>query len=199
MLAGGAGTRLGGGKPVRPFAGRRLLDHAAAAAVAAGAPWAISVRRDAEFATGSGAPVLFDPPDIEGPLAGLYAGLAWAERSSARALLTIPVDTPFVPADFAQRLEAVVFARGAPAAVAASAGLRHPACALWSTALREPLTVYAGSGRRSLHGFAESVGAVEVEWPVLDHDPFFNVNTAADLAAAERAHDAAERRRLARA
>jgi molybdopterin-guanine dinucleotide biosynthesis protein A len=45
---------------------------------------------------------------------------------------------------------------------------------------------YLASGRRSLRGLAETVGYVAVDWPTDPEDPFFNINTSADLVEAER-------------
>ena len=41
------------------------------------------------------------------------------------------------------------------------------------------------ASRRSLQGFAETVGYRAIEWPA-DPDPFFNINSAEDLTEAER-------------
>jgi molybdopterin-guanine dinucleotide biosynthesis protein A len=45
---------------------------------------------------------------------------------------------------------------------------------------------YLSDGQRSLKGFASLIGRREVEWPAEPFDPFFNVNTAEQLAEAER-------------
>ena len=72
-------------------------------------------------------------------------------------------------------------------AVAASDGRLHPVCALWRTAVVPTLVRRAGEGRLSLRGLGEAVGCAVVEWPVEGGDPFININTAEDLAAAEAA------------
>jgi molybdopterin-guanine dinucleotide biosynthesis protein A len=120
-------------------------------------------------------PLLIDPPELAGPLAGLASALN-VEREF---VLTIPCDMPFLPDDLPDRLVPALAGHGA--ALAASDGRVHPVCGLWRTAARTRLASYAAAGRRSLIGFAEAIGYVAVAWPA---DVLFNVNTDHDLAEA---------------
>lgn len=165
ILAGGAGRRIGGGKPQRLLAGRALIDRALGLARG----WSDDVR-----IAGPGGD-LADAPDIAGPLGGLVAALGLG-----REILTIPCDMPFLPEDLPARLVG-----DAAAIVAMSHGRLHPVCGLWRPAARDGLDAYLATGRRSLHGFAEAVGYQAVEWDIDPIDPFFNVNDEADLARAE--------------
>jgi len=70
--------------------------------------------------------------------------------------------------------------------MADSGGALHPVCALWSISALDWLPDYVATGRRSLRGFAEAVGMRAVDWPVEHFDPFFNINSPADLATAEQ-------------
>jgi molybdenum cofactor guanylyltransferase len=178
ILAGGEGRRIGGGKPLRRLAGERLIDRAAQLARL----WSHDVRlslRSGGQVSGIDLPVLIDDQAIDGPLAGLRAALAAAQAEGLPAVLTIPCDTPFLPRDLAARLEAA----GAPVALAASSSGPHPACAWWRTEIAAPLDAYLASGGRSLIGLARAVGHAEVRWP---DACFLNINSAADLAEAER-------------
>lgn len=182
ILAGGEGSRIGGGKPARLLAGKSLAERAEAQALIWSDVAAIAVRGGSQvgpirFST------IFDDPDIEGPLGGLAAGLRFARERGCDAALTIPIDMPFLPGDLAGRLCAGIGSAGA--ALAGSGGHLHPVCGLWRVSALECLADYVGSGRRSLRGFAEAVGFRAVEWPNSPIDPFFNINSAADLARAE--------------
>lgn len=180
VLAGGEGRRIGGGKPLRTLGGERLIDRA----VRVARLWSDDVRlalRDAGQAPGLNLPVLLDDPAMPGPLAGLGSALRAARDSQHGFVLTIPCDVPFVPLDLAQRLQAAIGER--LAALAASGSDLHPTCALWRPEAADRLAAYAGSGRRSLTGFAERVGFARAEW---DGARFLNVNSDADLAEAER-------------
>ncbi|TAJ59805.1 molybdenum cofactor guanylyltransferase [Brevundimonas sp.] len=185
ILAGGAGRRIGGDKPRRLLGGTRLLDHALTTAHRTGAP-VILVARRPEQIEGFAGTVVLDAPGIEGPLAGLLPALSWAAQAGADRVLTLPCDMPFLPFDLHHRLERAL-APDHGVAVAASDGQLHPVCALWRTAVMPTLGRRAGEGRLSLRGLSEAVGCAVVDWPVVGGDPFININTAGDLAAAEAA------------
>jgi molybdopterin-guanine dinucleotide biosynthesis protein A len=181
LLAGGEGRRIGGAKPLRSLGGRTLLAHSLDRSRFWSDMRAISVRRTGDLP--SDLPIVTDDPDVAGPLAGIAAGLRFAASIGRRMALTLPCDTPFVPRDLPQRLSAAIGDR--MAAVAASAGRLHPACALWRIEAAEQLDLYLATGRRSVHGFLEFLGYEEAVWSAEPIDPFFNINDAADLAKAE--------------
>jgi molybdopterin-guanine dinucleotide biosynthesis protein A len=185
ILAGGAGRRIGGDKPHRLLGEARLLDRALTTARATAAP-VILVVRDPGQVDGFAGTVVLDAPGVEGPLAGLLSALAWAVEAGADRVLTLPCDMPFLPDDLLLRLERAL-TRELGAAVAASGGRLHPVCALWRTAAMPTLVRRAGEGRLSLRGLSEAVGCAVVDWAVDCGDPFININTAGDLAAAEAA------------
>ena len=183
ILAGGEGRRIGGAKPLRRLGGQRLIDRAVALAMVWSDVVAVAVRKR-EQAEECGLPLLFDAEGVEGPFAGLVAGLRFALEADCDGMLTIPADMPFLPIDLADRLSAA--SGGQQAAIAASRGHLHPVCGLWPTSALEMVPDYLKTGDRSLRGFAEVVGHVAVEWLADPADPFFNINAIDDLAAAER-------------
>lgn len=183
ILAGGSGSRIGGDKPRRLLRGTRLLDRALTAARVAAAPVILVVRRP-EQAEGFGGTVVLDTPGIEGPLAGLFSALTWATDAGANRVLTLPCDMPFLPEDLHSRLDQALTS-DVGVAVAASGGRLHPVCALWRTTAAVALVQRVCEGRLSLQGLSETVGRTVVDWSVERGDPFININTAADLAAAE--------------
>ena len=185
ILVGGAGRRIGGDKPRRLLAGARLLDHALTRVNDTAAP-CIMVARSPQQVEGFAGTVVLDEPGIDGPLAGLLSALNWAAETGADRVLTLPCDMPFLPADLLARLEQAL-APDVDVALAASDGRLHPICALWRTAVVPALVQRASEGQLSLRGLAEAVGCVAVDWPVEEGDPFININTAEDLAAAEAA------------
>ena len=91
-------------------------------------------------------------------------------------LLTVPGDTPLIPAGLARAL--------APGpAVAESGGRRHHLVALWPVAAAPSLRAWLSQpGPRSVRVFAETLGMTPVPF---DGDPFANVNTPDDLATLE--------------
>ena len=180
VLAGGAATRMGGGdKPLLLVGGRSMLELVIAILAGETTRIAISAAGDAARFAAFGLPVLPDGAFAGlGPLAGVLAGLDWAAGLGAETLLTIPGDTPFAPPGLARTL--------APApACASSNGKLHPLVALWPVSVRDELrrTLSAG-GPRGAGRFAVRVGMRPVAFPALPRDPFLNVNTPEDLAAA---------------
>lgn len=182
VLAGGEGSRIGGGKPLIVLGGKTLVERAFERARNWSDCTVVSLRSTDQVGS-LGLPWISDVPGIEGPLAGLAAALKWARGQGASDLLTIPCDMPFLPDELPQRLVAGIGEMGA--AIAASGGNLHPVCGLWRSAALAEIPAYCASGKRSLQGFARHIGFAEVEWPAIARDPFFNINSPADLAAAE--------------
>ncbi len=183
ILAGGDGRRIGGDKPLRLVGGKTLLDRALVQARQWSDQVAVAVRDEAQLG-GCAATVIFDEPGVDGPLAGLISALRFARDSGADAVLTLPTDMPFLPPNLCGRLRAQL--GDSAAAVASSGGHLHPVCALWRLSSLDVVPAYVASGRRSLRGFAEAAGFAAVDWRAEPIDPFFNINSPEDLAAAER-------------
>jgi molybdopterin-guanine dinucleotide biosynthesis protein A len=183
ILAGGEGSRIGGGKPQRSLGGRRLIDRALEQAKRWSGTVVIAVREESQVEPVD-AVLISDDMDVGGPLGGLIAGLRFARDAGCEFLLTIPADMPFLPADLLERLDQEIGDGGS--ALASSGGHMHPVCGLWRSSSLDRIPDYVASGQRSLKGFAETIGCVEIEWPAVPHDPFFNINSADDLAEAER-------------
>lgn len=178
ILAGGEGRRIGGSKPTVELGSQTLLERA----VERAAGWTDMVSvvlRSHDQTSIIGLPYLVDREDIEGPLGGLAAALAWTNAVGADFLLTIPCDMPFLPTDLGPRLLGEI--GEASAAIAASDGRLHPVCALWRSDLAGPMENYVLTGRRSLRGFAEMIGFAQIDWIANPVDPFFNINSPSDL------------------
>lgn len=182
ILAGGRGKRIGGNKPDRLLAGKTLLERAienaarysASIAVAGGA---------GQFTLPDNIRLLIDEGNVDGPIAGLAAALTFISDTADTHVMMMPCDTPFLPGNLIERLRTGIGT--SIAAIACYNGQMHPACSLWRADAARHLPEYIEQGRRSLIGFAESVGYVTINWPVENSDPFFNINTVADLGKAE--------------
>ncbi len=188
ILAGGKATRMGGGdKPLREIGGRTILARVLERVAAPGVPVVLNANADPARFVGFGLPVVPDATgDYPGPLAGILAGLDWAAaNTSAMDVLSVPGDCPFIPRDLAQRLDAARKTAGTPLACAGSGGWTHPVIGLWPLAIREELRGALAAGERKIDRFTARFGCATAEWPILGHDPFFNVNTPEELAEAE--------------
>lgn len=178
ILAGGEGRRMGGGKPLRLLAGQTLLDHALELARSWSDTIAVAVHEKGQVGE-IDVPQLVDR-EGSGPIAGIASALALAEAHDFDAVLTLPTDTPLLPADLLERLRDATF----PVAIPVSGGRLHPASSLWRREVRPHLPGYLATGRGSLLGLAERAGYATIEWSAEPFDPFLNVNDETDLAAA---------------
>lgn len=190
ILAGGRATRMGGGdKGLLPLAGARLIDRVIARLSAQCAPLALNANGDPGRFAGLGLTVLPDSlPDHPGPLAGVLAGLDWAAALGLPAIVTVAADTPFFPPDLAARLAAAAGPAGLALAASPDAEgqvQRHPTFGLWPTALRDDLRTALEGGLRKIVRWTDAHGAGTALFSADPFDPFFNVNTPADLAVAE--------------
>ncbi|MFC7290940.1 molybdenum cofactor guanylyltransferase [Hirschia litorea] len=193
ILAGGEGARIGGRKADKLLAGSRLIDLTLQATQNWNLPTAIQLAYKDQVKL-DGVPQVIDTPHIDGPLAGLIAGLKWAQKKQFEALLTLPCDCPFLPSDLYTNLRQAT-ANTPHVAIASSKGRLHPVCALWQPHHLKILEANAATGKLSLTRSAIECGHIEVEWKTEptnssaesppNIDPFFNINTEQDLAQAE--------------
>ena len=168
---------------MRLLGGRRLIDRAEALARQWSDILAVAIRDAAQVERDQLVRIV-DEEGLEGPLAGLAGALRFGSVAGQDAVLTIPADMPFLPADLGERLSTEIGQHGA--AIVSSGGRLHPICGLWRVSALEELDGYLATDRRSLKGFAEAIGFCAVDWPAERQDPFFNINSAAELAIAER-------------
>ena len=108
-------------------------------------------------------------------------------RPSLRIVASVPGDCPFLPRDLVARLHQARGASGQPLACARSGEWRHPVVGLWPVALRADLRhALTKEDLRKIEIWTARHGVALADWPAEPVDPFFNVNTPEDAAAAER-------------
>ena len=167
VLAGGRSVRWGSEKAVAEVRGRPMIAHVASALTSVRLPVAVNAPDESGAAAWSrarGLPVLPDAPGApEGPLAGVLAGLAWAQAVGADVLVTAPCDTPGLPRDYVRRLTASIGV--APAAFAVTADGPHPLCTAWRVTLLSRLREELARGHPSVQGWLAEADAAEVRFP----------------------------------
>jgi len=179
VLAGGAGTRLGGAKPGASLAGHPLLSYPLAALSAVLEEVAVVAKADTDLPpVGDGVLIWREPDEPRHPLAGVVEAL---RRAEGRAVIVLACDLPLVTGELVRAL-AEADAQGAPAVVATtSARGLQPLCARYDPAALAALASYDPAGRMITQVQALAPATISVDPRLLR-----NVNSAEDLAAVER-------------
>ena len=188
LLAGGKARRMGGGdKALRLLHGRPMLEHVIARIRPQVADLVLNANGDPGRFAAWKLPVIADAMVDCGPLAGVLAGLRWTRthHPDITTMLSVPIDTPFLPPDLVARLQQVRAAASQPIACAASGGHRHGVVALWSVDLADTLEAALYAGIRAVGAWAASQGLAIAAFEE-GIDPFYNINDAEDLARADR-------------
>jgi len=118
------------------------------------------------------------PDDVggfAGPLAGLHAGLAAVAHELA---VTVPCDSPFLPADLVARLRAALGAN--ELAVAKTGDQPHPVFSLVRRSVHAHLGAFLAGGGRKIDAWYASLRVVEVPFDD-EADAFRNINTREEL------------------
>jgi molybdenum cofactor guanylyltransferase len=189
ILAGGRGQRMGGAKAFIVLGGDTLIARAIARAREQVDELLVNANGDPARFAQFGFPVIADSiPGYLGPLAGIFAALAWtrANRPQARWLASFACDCPFFPLDVVQRLRAGAEATSAHAAVAASGGRNHPVFGVWKTdMLWDAHSALVEEHLRKVDDFLARIPHIVVPFACDRFDPFLNINTEGDLACAD--------------
>jgi molybdenum cofactor guanylyltransferase len=190
VLAGGLARRMGGGDKTRiRIGGATMLDRVRTRLSSQCRRLVLNASGDAARFADTDLPVIGDAvPDYAGPLAGILAALDWAAHATPEIawVASAPSDCPFLPPDLVARLHQARIGADAQLACASSGGRRHPVVGLWPVALREDLRrALTQEGMRKVDQWTARYRLGVAEWPDTPVDPFFNVNTPEDAAAAD--------------
>ncbi|MBI2796261.1 MAG: molybdenum cofactor guanylyltransferase [Gemmatimonadetes bacterium] len=190
VLAGGAGSRLGGiAKGLLDVGGRRMIDHVALALEAAADRVLIVANDDGAGDWRPGTPVIGDVQTGLGAAGGLHAALRAAGGDD---LLVVAWDMPFVPATLLRALRER--AATADAAVCARAGSRwevEPLCACYRPSCLAALERRLDAGDARAGAWLDDVRVAILDRAALSRfgDPevlLMDVDTEAELADARR-------------
>ncbi len=191
LLAGGRSHRMGGSdKPFMSLGGKPLLAHAISTLQPQCDALLISANGDLARFAAYGLPIVADDvPDFAGPLAGVLAGLDFIATylPEARFAVSAATDTPFLPSNLVARLHLARETEDAELVCARSGGRTHPVIALWPITIRADLRhALVDEDLRKIERFLERYRLAYADWPIGGINPFFNINTPADMAEAER-------------
>jgi molybdopterin-guanine dinucleotide biosynthesis protein A len=191
VLAGGLARRMGGGdKALLRIGTATILERVLERMTLQCSHLILNANGDPARFAATRLPVVADEvPDFAGPLAGVLAGLDWAAAHApdTQWVASVPGDCPFLPRDLVARLHAAREQAGLPLACARSGEWRHPVVGLWPVALRGDLRrALVDEHMHKIEVWTARHGVAIADWPPAPVDPFFNVNTPADAAEADR-------------
>jgi molybdopterin-guanine dinucleotide biosynthesis protein A len=176
ILAGGRSTRMAGeDKGLIQLGDKALYQHVLDQLMPQVGHLIICANRNQQRYRESGLPVVSDlTADFPGPLAGMLAGLHYADNEW---IVCAPCDVPDLPDNLVEQLWQH---KGTALAAYASDGERpHPTLALLHTSLLGNLTDYLASGERKLMLFMDAIGAQQVVFNN-QQQAFRNLNTQED-------------------
>jgi molybdopterin-guanine dinucleotide biosynthesis protein A len=180
VLAGGLGRRMGGvDKGLQPFRGRPMAQWAIERLAPQVDELIVNANQNRSDYERFGFRVVADElSGFAGPLAGLHAGMKAATRDF---VVTVPCDSPFLPADLVARLRAALGPN--ELAVAKTGAQPHPVFSLVSRAVLPHLESFLLSGGRKIDAWYATLKVVEVAFDD-EEDAFRNINTREELGAA---------------
>lgn len=187
ILAGGQALRLGGiAKGLERIGPHRLIDRVAAALGDAADQVVISANADDAVRWLPSLAVIRDAV----PGAGAIGGIAAAIDAADGAVLTVPWDTPFVPASLLRALRETGELHDVDAVVPSSRGAWgvEPLVGWFSPWCAPAIAARLRAGDARAGAWLEDVRVMQLEsspWGDADR-LFFNINTPQDLAQAQR-------------
>jgi molybdopterin-guanine dinucleotide biosynthesis protein A len=177
ILAGGQGRRMGGvDKGLQTLRGRPMIEWVLERFRPQVAEIVINANQNVQTYERYGLRVVADEiGGYAGPLAGLHAGL----KAAAHPLVvTVPCDSPFLPADLVSRMRTSL--QRNDLAVAKTGDQAHPVFALMKRDVRESLEAFLASGGRKIDAWYAALKVVEVRFDD-EADAFRNINTLEEL------------------
>jgi molybdenum cofactor guanylyltransferase len=176
VLAGGQGSRFGGGKPAAELAGRPLVSYPVAALGAVCSRVAVVCKRGTSLPSLEATERWEEPDEPRHPLTGIVFALS---QASGEPVLVCAADMPFVTADACRTLLSAP--AKALAVVAAADGVLQPTFGVYAPGALEVLRAAPPNAR--LTDTVEQLEPARVAFPARLVQ---SVNTREELAEAER-------------
>jgi molybdopterin-guanine dinucleotide biosynthesis protein A len=177
VLAGGQGRRMGGvDKGLQLLHDKPMVAHVIGRLAPQVDEILINANQNLEAYGRFGYRVVPDAiGGFAGPLAGLHAGLGAAQHPFA---LTVPCDSPFLPADLFSRLKNELHENDL--AVAKTGDQPHPVFSLVRVSVLEHLSRFLSAGGRKIDAWYSTLNIIEVPFDD-EADAFRNINTREEL------------------
>ena len=190
ILAGGKGRRLDGkGKFSQILCNKTLLEHVFLRLSSQTNKIAVNFNK-IKTDINKNYILVFDKfKDDVGPLAGIHAALYHCAKNKnnldSKLVITVPVDTPFVPLNLIEKLKNKIKLSSAEVVVACSGNRHHPTIAIWRISIIKKLEYCIKNNIRKIDVFTKELKKSYVSWDIKKYDPFLNINDYNDLKLAE--------------
>ena len=185
VLAGGKGRRMGGAdKGLVEFNQQPMVAHVLRRLEPQVDEILINANRELQRYNQFGYRVIEDEiSGFAGPLAGLHAGM---QHARSPYILTVPVDSPFLPSTLAKRLLNGLIMHDADIVVAQTGTQAHPVFSLCRRTLLPQLEQFLNEGGRKMADWIAQLDHVAVSF---SDQPcaFTNINTLEELSELEQA------------
>ena len=188
ILAGGRGTRLDGkGKYSQILCDKTLLEHVFDRLSIQASNIAINFNKDKPEMRKKYL-ITLDKYYNVGPLAGIHSAISFCMENikiKDGLVVTVPVDTPFIPNDLISRFKKEIENTKSSIVVACSGDRHHPTIAMWKTSIIDILENSIKNNVRKIDLFTRQFRKSYISWNIKEYDPFFNINNYKDLKFAE--------------
>ena len=187
-MAGGRGTRLDGkGKYSQILFNKTLLEHVFDRLSTQTSNIAINFNKDKPEIRKKYM-IILDKYNNVGPLAGIHSAISFCIdniKIKEGLVVTVPVDTPFIPYDLISRFENEIERSKSNIVVACSGDRHHPTIAMWKTSVIEKLENSIKNNVRKIDLFTKELKKSYINYSIKKYDPFYNINDYRDLKYAE--------------
>jgi len=182
IIAGGQSRRMGGGdKGVKPLQQKMMITHVAERIAPQCSTIVINANNAPDAYRALGYPLLED--SISGHLGPLAGVLSVLESCNDELVITLPCDTPLIPADLVERMHEMLLQSDSDICTIEAGGL-HPIFMLLKRKLAPSIRAYLEAGERRVGYWLK-----QQKYCVVDFndqaDAFSNINTPEEF---ERIH-----------
>ena len=185
ILAGGQSKRMGKDKLFLELNNKKLIEHTLDKVKKYLKKIIIITNQDNKFFFENNLTTVKDCVEGQlGPLVGILTAMKWAKENLSKCswIATFPCDTPFFPESIIKRFIEESEKKESLILCASSHGRKHNIFGLWSLDLYDKLKDDLINKKvRKVQDWTEKNKIKNLEFKFKDYDPFFNINTEADL------------------
>ena len=190
ILAGGQSKRMGEDKLFLELNNKKLIEHTLDKVKKYLKKIIIITNQDNKFFFENNLTTVKDCVKGQlGPLVGILTAMKWAKENLSKCswIATFPCDTPFFPESIIESFIEESKKKKSLILCASSHGRKHNIFGLWSLDLYDKLKDDLINKKvRKVQDWTEKNKIKNLEFAFKDYDPFFNINTEADLEFAKK-------------